>query len=173
MTRGQWRTMVAGGVVAATLAAGCGGAARMGESLVDTVTAYNQGVRWGRFPAAAAHVPPGERSTFLDQRDELAEDLRITDYELVGVEQTGSRSARVHVKYTWFKNSEDIVRETHADQQWEQLGKAWIIVDERRLRGAEMPGLLEPEVGPDGEAAPRGAEVADGATQPAAAPEID
>ncbi len=170
-TRATWRRTMVASMIMGALAAGCGGAARMGESLVDTVTAYNQGVRWGRFPAAAAHVPAAERNAFLDDRDELAEDLRITDYELVGVEPSGSRSARVHVKYTWFRNSEDIVRETHADQRWEQQGKAWIIVDERRLRGPAMPGLLEPEPEfDDADATGRGA---DGAVEPAAAAEMD
>jgi hypothetical protein len=142
-TRSRWL----GGVLALALGlSGCGAQARIGESLVDTVTAYNQGVRWGRFPAAAAHVPPEERAAFLDQRDELAEALRITDYELLEVEPAGG-GARVHVKYVWFSTEEDVVRETHADQLWERRGKAWVIVDERRRRGPEMPGLLEPDLG--------------------------
>ena len=147
----RWRRL-GGAIVLALGLSACGAQARMGESLVDTVMAYNQGVRWSRFSAAAAHVPPEERASFLDQRDELSEALRITDYELLEVEPAGG-GARIHVKYTWFSTDEDVVRETHADQLWERRGKAWIIVDERRRRGAEMPGLLEAE-----EDAPAGAE---------------
>ena len=29
-------------------------------------------------------------------------------------------------------------------QTWERHGKAWMMVDETRVRGAEMPGLPEP-----------------------------
>jgi hypothetical protein len=29
-------------------------------------------------------------------------------------------------------------------QTWEKHGKGWLLVDERRLRGHEMPGLPEP-----------------------------
>jgi hypothetical protein len=53
-----------------------------------------------------------------------------------------------------------IVHETHARQSWERKGKAWLIVDERRTRGEEMPGLAEDEEdeGADGD----DGEVADG-----------
>jgi hypothetical protein len=40
------------------------------------------------------------------------------------------------------------VHETHALQTWERHGKVWWMVDEARLRGAEMPGLAEPVSGP-------------------------
>ncbi len=111
-----------------------------GQPLMDAVRTYNDGVRWSRFTAAASAVPARQRDAFLDEREELAEDLRITDYEVVRVKDTGD-AANVHIKVTWYMDSEGTVRETWAAQSWERHGKAWRIVDERRVRGYEMPGL--------------------------------
>jgi hypothetical protein len=61
----------------------------------------------------------------------------------VKVDPRGERAAHVQVKLTWYKASEGTVRETHALQTWERHGKLWWMVDETRLRGAEMPGLAE------------------------------
>jgi hypothetical protein len=55
-----------------------------------------------------------------------------------------AKKAKVQVKVTWYKNSEGIVHETQAMEYWEQKGKAWTLVDEKHLRGAEMPGLADP-----------------------------
>ena len=124
-------------------AAACGHAPKS-EGLLDTVRTYNDGVRWVRFAAAAVAVPPAERETFLDERDELSEDLEITDYEVVRVKQ-GDDRAEIQVKLTWYKQSEGTVHDTWARQTWERQGKAWRIVAEQRVRGASMPGL------PDGD----------------------
>jgi hypothetical protein len=141
----------------------CGAAPKKGEDLMESVMTYNEGVRWERLTAAASRVPPAEREDFVDERDELAEDLKITDWEVKRVSDKGSDAAFVHVKYTWYKSDEGIVHETHARQSWERKGKAWLIVDERRTRGEEMPGLAEGEEEED-EDTEEVAEGAEGAT---------
>lgn len=117
---------------------------KSGDTLGDSVRSYNDGVRWGRYEVAAVHVPAKERSQFVDDADQRAKDLKITDYEVVKVDQTGDRVAQVQVKVSWYKDSEGTLRETQAMQTWERHGKTWLIVDEARLRGTEMPGLREP-----------------------------
>jgi hypothetical protein len=125
------------------LLAGCA-SAKSGDTLADSVRVYNDGVRWGRFAVAAKHVPPQERSTFVEDADERANDLKITDYEVVNVEAKGAREAVVQVKVSWYRESEGTLRETQALQTWERHGKTWWMVDEARLKGHEMPGLQEP-----------------------------
>jgi hypothetical protein len=118
--------------------------AQSGETLTDSVRSYNEGIRWARFETAATHVPAGQRAQFVDDWDQRAKDLRITDFEVVKVVQKGDREARVEVKVEWYRDSEGTVRETRAMQTWERHGKLWLMVDEARVRGAEMPGLPEP-----------------------------
>ncbi len=119
-------------------------APKSGESLADSIRAYNDGVRWERYSVAAIHVPPKERSEFLDELDARAKDLRITEYDLVRVDTKSNRTAEVQVKIGWYLDSEGTLRETHTKQTWERQGKTWLIVDETRLRGVEMPGIREP-----------------------------
>ena len=124
--------------------AACGGIGKQENTLAESVHDFNEGVRWSRFSNAAVHVPAAQRSQFVDEWDERAKDLKITDYDVVKVDQKGSRTASVQVKMEWYKDSEGKVLETHAIQTWEKHGKVWFLVDESRLRGAEMPGLPEP-----------------------------
>ena len=132
--------------------AACAGPGKA-EPLANTVRAYNDAVRWQRFQVAAAHVPASRQDHFLDQRDRIHDDLRINDYEVIRVryDQNGSR-ARVHVKFVWHRDSEGIVRDTHAVQTWHRQGKHWLLMRETHLRGAPMPGVESPqgdESGPD------------------------
>lgn len=130
--------------VIAILMLGCGAAMPHDEpDLFESVRLFNDGVRWERFSNAAGAIPPKERSQFVDEMDQRASDLKITDYEVVRVDPHGEREAKVQVKLSWYKGSEGMLRETHAVQTWERHGKSWWMVDEIRLRGAEMPGLSE------------------------------
>ena len=129
-------------VVLALVATGCAGGPQR-DMLMESVRAYNEGVRWQRFTAAAVAVPPAERDQFLDEREELADDLRITDYEVVRVASHAAAAADVQVKMTWFLDSRGTVHDTWIRQRWERQGKAWRVVDERRVRGEAMPGLAE------------------------------
>jgi hypothetical protein len=127
------------------IACGCGAPqVRSENDLSDSVRRFNDGVRWERFAVAAAAIPPAQRSQFVDEMDERAGDVKITDYDVVRVDPRGDREARVQIKLSWYKASEGTVHETHAMQTWERHGKLWLMVEEQRLRGAAMPGLPEP-----------------------------
>jgi hypothetical protein len=130
-------------VFSVCLLTACGAAGRDADTLTESVRSFNESIRWQRFGVAATALPALQRAKFVDEMDERAEDLKITDYEVVKVENKGARAAQVQVKLSWYKESEGTLRETHAMQTWEQHGKAWFMVDEARLRGAEMPGLPE------------------------------
>ena len=127
--------------------------AKQGDTLADSIRAYNEGVRWERYGAAAVHVPPAERSEFIDELDQRAKDLRITDYEIVRVEQKSEKLAQVQIKVSWYLDSEGTLKETSARQTWERHGKTWWVVEETRLRGKEMPGLREDRSNEDTQAA--------------------
>jgi hypothetical protein len=122
---------------------GCASRAKQGETLLESVRTYHEGIRWSRIPVAASRIPPEERAEFITEWDGLSDDLRITDYELVQVAQ-GDRRSKVEVKYTWYLDSRQVVHETRAAEDWERHGEVWLKVGERRLRGEPMPGLAEP-----------------------------
>jgi len=130
------------------LAAGCGAAlqgmqGKNGEALTDTIKSYNEDVKWERWDNASAFIPATQRATRVDEWDERAHELKITDFEIIKVDRKGDE-ARAHVKLEWYRTSDNTVHETHAVQTWEHKGKGWLVVDESRLRGPEMPGLPEP-----------------------------
>lgn len=141
------------------------------DPLDDAIRQYNDGVRWGRYETAATRIAPKERAQFVNDADERSKDLRITQYDIVQVERRGARAANVHVKIEWYKDNEGTLRETHAKQTWEKHGGTWLMVQEARLRGHEMPGLPEPVPSTGSEpAAPTGPEPVAPTTKPAVAP---
>jgi hypothetical protein len=117
---------------------------RSENDLSESIRQFNEGIRWERFSVAATSIPPPQRSQFVDEMDQRASDLKITDYEIVNVTPRGSDEAHVQIKLSWYKATEGTVHETHAIQTWERHGKTWLMVDETRLRGTEMPGLADP-----------------------------
>jgi len=133
----------------AGLSACAGLAAQESDQLGDSIRSYNDGVRWGRYGVAASKIPPAERAQFVEDMDERADKVKITDYEVVDVSARGSREARVRIKMSWYSTDEGTVHETHAVQTWERKGKLWFMVQEARVRGTEMPGLPEPVADPE------------------------
>ena len=61
--------------LALLLLVACGGLAPKTEDTLDeSVRVYNEGVRWARYEVAAKHVPPKQRSQFVDDWDERAKE---------------------------------------------------------------------------------------------------
>jgi hypothetical protein len=150
--------------LAAPAVAGCAGRAKKTENFMASVRGYNEGVKWHRFTRAAKHLTRQERTPFLRERAELEKELRIVEWEILEVEYAGAqrRAADVRVRYTWHLDREGIVHETTATQTWELRGKRWIMAEEVRVLGPEMPGVAEPPPDREGEA--------DAELEPAATP---
>jgi hypothetical protein len=141
------RTAAAVAVLAAALCAACGGPGSSGRAvdLVHEVRGYGDGLRWRDFAAAAQRIAPVRRAEFLDQRDQLDQDLRVADWEMMRVSYKENRDrAEVQVEYTWLLDSRGIVHTTVARQSWARHGSKWLLEGEVRLRGDPMPGLAEP-----------------------------
>ena len=60
---------------------------KAGDDARDRSAPYNDGVRWGRFEVAASSHPGQQRSQFVDDSDQRANDLKITQYDVVRVDQ--------------------------------------------------------------------------------------
>jgi hypothetical protein len=124
-------------------AVACAPRAKGAEQLLDSVRTYHEGLRWQRIPVAASRVPADERAEFIAEWDQLGDDLRITDYEVITIAD-GERAAVVEIKYSWYLDSEQVVHDTRVREEWEKQGEIWIRVSAHRLRGVEMPGIAEP-----------------------------
>lgn len=116
------------------------------ENFMVSMRGYNDGIRWQRFANAASAVPAAERDAFLDERADLEKELRIDDWELLRVSYQGDhmQRAEVRVRYTWHLDRVGVVNETTTVQSWERRGKHWVIAEEVRAVGPEMPGVEEP-----------------------------
>ena len=135
--------MKATGLLVLFALAACASAQHDSETLQESILSYNDGVRWERFETAATQLPPKQRSSFVDEMDLRAKDLKISQYDVIRVDKTGSKAAKVQVKLGWYMETEGTLKETHAMQTWERHGKAWWMVEQTRLRGDDMPGLMD------------------------------
>ena len=99
-------------VLLVVVLAACGARAQATETLTESVRSFNDGVRWERFTVAAVRIPARERTQFVEDMDLRAEELKITDYEIVSVDARGTREARVQVKLSWYRPAEGTLRET-------------------------------------------------------------
>lgn len=129
-------------VLSFTLAA-CGGTSKRSSELLYDVRGYNAGVRWNKLPQAASRIHPDEREAFFDEREELEDELRIDEFEIKRLKMEGKdkQRANVRIQWTWHLDSQGIVHTTTTGQDWKRFGKNWIMLDERYVRGDEMPGV--------------------------------
>ena len=131
-------------IFAASTAVGCGGKKGRLDHFREQVESYNEGIRWRAPERSAKHLPAEQRELFLEERYELDEDLRIGDYEIIRVKWAKDREkARVRIRYAWHLDSQAVVHKTTTEQFWHREGRGWLMVDEVRIRGAEMPGVAE------------------------------
>ena len=133
------------GLLAGSTSIGCGPPSSRTDTMMTAVRGYNEDVRWRRLPAAAARIPVSQRDPYLDEREALADDLRINEYDITRVHMgKKKKTARVQVQYTWHRESRGNVHKTTAAQQWERRDGRWWLAEERRVRGKKMPALAEP-----------------------------
>lgn len=154
-----------GGAATALLALALGGCAGAGRSadLVKDVRGYSDGVRWRDFERAALRIQPARRSEFMDQREDLDDDLRVADWDMKRLKYDKTKNrAVVEIKWTWLLDSRGIVHTTVTRQNWSLHGKRWLLDREIRVRGEPMPGVAEqPDPGDGGHPDPAVAPAAD------------
>lgn len=148
------------------LAVGCGAGSKSTQDMMYDIRAYNEGLRWDKLPQSAIRIPPAERDAFLDEREQLQDELRIDDYDITRLKTEGESKerAKVQIKWTWHMDREGIVRTTTSEQHWKRHGGRWLMLQEFYLRGDEMPGIAEREIGTEA----TDSEVGQGETKPEA-----
>lgn len=123
----------------------CGSSAKQSADLLYDVRAFNEGLRWKKLPQAAVRIHPSEREAFLDEREQLQEELRIDDFEITRLKLTGKQqnTAKVQIKWTWHMDSIGLVHTTTSKQEWRRFGERWIMLGEAHAWGDLMPGVPE------------------------------
>lgn len=121
-----------------------------GYSAKDKVTTaareYNDGVRWGQYELAAAHVAADRRQRFVDRHKALEDDLEIADYELTSIDIDPKKTrATAHVEYTWTLKRVGLLEKTITNQVWELADGKWIVASETRVRGKPLSLFDEPQ----------------------------
>jgi hypothetical protein len=132
--------------LALLLLVGCAGQQKATDDLMEHVRGYQEGLRWRRWDEAAVHIEPDKREIFLDEHDQLDDELLIDDYEIERVKmERGRKAAKVLIRYSWHLDSVGLVNESLVEQMWHQRGKLWLVVAERMKHGKRLPLLMEEE----------------------------
>ncbi|MCP4447262.1 MAG: hypothetical protein GY811_18225 [Myxococcales bacterium] len=113
--------------------------------MMSDIRSYNEGLRWDKLPQSAIHIPPAERDAFLDEREQLQDELRIDDFDITRLKTEGETQGRanVQIRWIWHMDRVGIVKKTTSEQRWKRQGKRWLMIEEVFVRGDEMPGLAE------------------------------
>ena len=118
---------------------------RRQDDLMHDARMWNDDFRWGRWEIVGQSLLPEENALFQERRNLVADDLVIADYEVTGVRfLEGSRAATVDVALEWYKKSDPTVRQSTLQQRWERGADRWMMIKQRRVRGARFPLVPEP-----------------------------
>lgn len=135
---------------AAALAALLAGCLSVGltdrDRLKMALEEYNDGLRWGKVEASCAHLPVAARQPFAERFQSLAGELQIMDYEVQRIEWDRKQgTARVRVDVSWSLARRGVVERSVIEQTWKEAGMGgWIIAEQRRIGGSQLPFLDEP-----------------------------
>jgi hypothetical protein len=105
------------------------------ERVTDAARDLNVAARFGRMDVAVNHTAGAARENFLSRRAAWGQSVRIHDVELAGMEMPDGTHAKIQVDYSWARVSEGVLRTTRIAQDWEDTGKGWKLVREKRVQG--------------------------------------
>jgi hypothetical protein len=108
--------------------AGCAASAakmRM-EDIRDTITQFNQHIRWKRCHMAAPMVVPLEQGAFMEKCDDLVEDLGIRElniYSVILSEENTKATARM--RFIYYQLPRNNLIKKSATTVWVKNGTTW------------------------------------------------
>ena len=106
-----------------------------GESLRDSVSAYNQNLRWKRFTSAASFIPKETRAEFLERYLDVEDDLHIQSMEVRNVTsytKDGNPQADVVLVAEAYLLPSTVVEKLTIIQHWAHLDGAWVLKESSR-----------------------------------------
>lgn len=117
------------------------------ELLHQSVSDFNNNLRWKRWEEAAAYMPAGLRMAFVQslEKDKADDRLNITDFELkdFAIDEE-SKHAVVRVRLCWYFNTEGVEKKGMLTQKWERMeDNKWGLIS-MEGEGPWKPEALEP-----------------------------
>jgi len=105
------------------------------ERASDAARELNLAARFGRMDVATERTSVATRQQFLARHAEWGKSVRIVDVELAGLQMSDTFHALVYVDISWVHVDEGNLRVTRLAQTWQDEGKGWQMVRERRVTG--------------------------------------
>lgn len=121
----------------------CGAMPKSGETLMESVQTFNDGVRWERYTVAASRVDATLRAAFLQQAEADSNDVKIAEYDVLGVEGAQGDKATVAIKLKWYRESQGTVQSTQLQQRWVRSGRVWLLREQTWLKGDPATANME------------------------------
>ena len=106
-----------------------------GETLQESVSAYNQNLRWKRFNNASRFVPAESRAKFLERYLTAEDDLHIQSMEVRNVTsytKDGNRVADVVLVAEAYLLPSTVVEKMTIVQRWAHVDGAWLLEESSR-----------------------------------------
>jgi len=138
---------LAGLVACAALAACALPGQRRQDALMRTAREFNDGLRWGRDDQVLACLDPVEAKALQTRRSDLGDDFAMADQEVKSVkfiEGADANKATVLAEFTWYRQSQSVVKRSTVEQQWTWTGDHWTLSSWKRIAGERFPLVPEP-----------------------------
>jgi hypothetical protein len=108
--------------------------------LEQTVTAFQNGLRWQRCDQTAAMLDQPLRARFADTCEGLSGRLGIEDMRVLQVNlDEAAGTAEVEVRITYYLLPDNTLGKATAHLSWKRVGEVWLL---QKAEGAFFPELL-------------------------------
>jgi hypothetical protein len=127
----RWATYV----LLTILGSGCFAPVSPTQRVSDAARDLNVGTRFGKMDFVASYVDPQVRADFMARRTDWGREIRLVDLDLSSVAIRDATHATVTVDVSWVPLRDNTLRSTRVEQNWQDNGRGWLLVRERRLSG--------------------------------------
>jgi hypothetical protein len=99
-----------------------------GRDLQMRVQSFHTDLRWARYEAAAEVIVPEERERFLGRYEELGDDYKIANMDLITVKRPSDKEAVVEMEQESYTEPQMTVKKQTFMELWERREGHWLLV---------------------------------------------
>jgi PBP1b-binding outer membrane lipoprotein LpoB len=105
------------------------------QRVSDASNETNLASRFGQVEVALSHVDSSMRTDFSTRRAQWGQSIRVLESDTVGITLVDETHATVTIEVSWVSLSDNLLRSTKLQQEWENKKAGWLLMRERRLSG--------------------------------------